>query len=351
MNPIQLATILFTLILGCAFPSHAQETKPAAAERPPFAVVDGVEIPADHFIQSVQQGARQRFYHGKIPDDEMAKFQREMGQALVERLLLVKEAKRQGLQPDQSEIQRTIAEYDQRYATSPRYQTNRESMLGPIVTEMADRSLATQLQEKITRQAEPTKAELLAFYNANPDKFTEPEDLSVSVILLKVDPSAGSEAWENAKGESGKLVQKLKEGADFAELARIHSGDASAAKGGRMDYVHAGMLSEDAEQAIARIQPGQFTDAILVLEGYAIFRLDKRTPPHRLTFDEVKDRAKKLYLRDNSETQWKKFRETLWKKASVKINESYYLPLPEAGKEATDTPHPHAMGGSAAKKK
>ncbi|MBF0212972.1 MAG: peptidylprolyl isomerase [Magnetococcales bacterium] len=346
------------LFLGIALPVSGQDTpsasppassSPSVTERPPFATVDGVIIPADHFIKSVQEGMRQKFYHGKIPDDQMAKFQREMGTSLVDRILMVREAKKQGLQPDQSEIQHRIAEFERRYASSPRYQANREAMLGPIVEEMADRSLVTQLKERITKVKEPSEGELRAFYKANPDKFTEPEDLAVSLILLKVEPNAGADAWNNAKKEADQLVGKLKDGADFAEMARIHSGDPSAAKGGKMDYLHSGMLAEDAEKAIASIQPGQFTDAVMVLEGYAIFRLDKRAPPHQLTFEAARERAKKLFTRDAADTQWKQFRKKLWDKASVQINESYYLPLPEPGKEPVGTPHPHAMGGGKAK--
>ncbi|MBF0309658.1 MAG: peptidyl-prolyl cis-trans isomerase [Magnetococcales bacterium] len=350
MNDNRRGILFFATLLGFCAPLFAADPPvPPPGERPPFAVVDGVAIPAERFISSVQQGARQKFYHGKIPEADMAKFQREMGTALVDRLLLVKEAKRQGLQPDQSEIQKEIAGYDQRYGNSPRYQANREAMLTPLVEEMADRSLVTQLQERITRGSEPTEKELRDYYDANPDKFTEPEDMEISLILLKVDPSAGQDAWDKAKTEADALMGKLKAGGDFAELARIHSGDISAAKGGKMDYLHSGMLAEGAEKAIAQIQPGQFTDPILVLEGYAIFRLDQRTPPHKLAFDAARPRVKKLFQRDSSESAWKTFREGLWKKAAVSINESYYLPLPEPGQEAEGSARPHSLGGAPSK--
>ncbi|NGZ05961.1 MAG: hypothetical protein G8237_06345 [Magnetococcales bacterium] len=345
--------LLVASVMGLASPLGAAEPVGSGAagqgERPPFATVDGVAIPAEQFIKAVQEGMRQKYYHGKIPDPEMAKFQREMGNALVDRILFVKEAKKQGLQPDQSQIQQRITEMDQRYGNSPRYQNNREAMLGPMVEELADRSLVNQLKEKITKVKEPSAAELTAYYKANPDTFTEPEDLDVSLILLKVAPNAGVEAWDQAKGEAEQIFGKLKGGADFAEMARIHSGDPSAAKGGRMDYLHSGMLAQEAEKALSLIKPGEITPVILVLEGYAIFRLDKRTPPRKLTFEEARDRAKKLYVRDASDTQWKQFRKKLWDKASVKINESYYLPLTESGKEASGTPHPHALGGGKAK--
>ncbi|MBF0340339.1 MAG: peptidylprolyl isomerase [Magnetococcales bacterium] len=350
MRHPRLSILVLAAFLGLAAPGFGQDqTAQPTGERPPFATVDGVTITADHFVKTVQEGMRQKYYHGKIPDDEMARFQREMGNSLVERILLVKEAKRLGIQPDQSDIQRRIAQYDQRYGKNPEYQANREAMLGPLVEELADRSLATQLKERITKVKDPTDAELRAFYKANPDKFTEPEDLGVSLILLKVTPDAGADAWSKAKTEAEKLVEKLKKGADFAETARIHSGDPSAAKGGKMDYLHSGMLAKEAEQAITRIQPGQITEAVLVLEGYAIFRLDKRTSPRLLTFEEAQQRAKQLYLRDTADAQWKQFRKGLLDKAKVKINEAYYLPLPESGKESAGTPHPQKTGGGKVK--
>ena len=59
-------------------------------------------------------------------------------------------------------------------------------------------SLATITEDVVADDIEITDDQIQAYYDANPDKFTEPRRQRVSVILLKVDPSSGSEAWQAA---------------------------------------------------------------------------------------------------------------------------------------------------------
>ncbi|MBF0146954.1 MAG: peptidylprolyl isomerase [Magnetococcales bacterium] len=349
MRKILVTSLFFgTLGLGCpvslvAEPSEAPSKQAPAAQAPaaqapaaqapaaqaPFAVIDSVTISAEAFQQAVRSGMKQRFYHGAPPEGEVAKFQREIGETLVDRVLLVLEAKKRGLKPDQESIQKTIAEYDKRYGASESYKANRETMIKPLIGELEDRSLIDQLQAQVRMVNPPSLAAVKAFYDANPDKFTEPEDIEVSLILLKVDPSAGPEAWDTASQEANAIVAKLKEGADFAELARIHSADASAEKGGKMDYLHKGMLATEAEEALAKIKPGETTEAIMVLEGYAIFRLDKRSPPRKVSYEEAKERATALLQRETADKALSELKAKLRRSTPLHINEAYYMPLPK----------------------
>ncbi|MBF0133664.1 MAG: peptidyl-prolyl cis-trans isomerase [Magnetococcales bacterium] len=334
-----LVVSLFLGMVGVSCPVGAVEEQPVTAgssavaepstKATPFAIIDSVTISAEAFNQAVSMGVRQRFYHGAPPEEEVAKFQREVGESLVDRVLLVLEAKRQGLKPNQESIQKAIAEYDKRYGDSERYKANRETMLGPLIGELEDRSLVEQLQVQVRKVPPPSLADVKAFYNANPDKFTKPEEIEVSLILLKVDPSAGSEAWEQASQEAHAIMAKLKGGADFAELARIHSGDISAEKGGKMDTLHKGTIASEAEEAIAKIKPGEMTDPIMILEGYAIFRLDKRSPPRKVSFEDARERATGLLHRQTSEDALTKLKAKLRKSTAIHINEAYYKPLPK----------------------
>ncbi len=302
---------------------------PAPSTKPPFAVIGSVTISAEAFNQAVSMGVRQKFYHGAPPEAEVAKFQREIGNMLIDRVLLVQEAKKRGLKPNQELVQKTIAEYDKRYGDSERYKANRETMIAPLIGEIEDRSLVDQLQAQVRKIDPPSVNEVKAFYNANPDKFTKPEEIEVSLILLKVDPSAGPEAWEKASQEANTIMEKLKGGAAFPELARIHSGDASAENGGKMDSLHKGTMATEAEEALAKIKPGEVTNPIMVLEGYAIFKLDKRTPPRKVSFEDARERATGLLQRQKAENALTELKAKLRKNTTIRINEDYYKPLPK----------------------
>jgi parvulin-like peptidyl-prolyl isomerase len=169
---------------------------------------------------------------------------------------------------------------------------------------------------------------LRAYYAANPEKFTEPERFRVSSILLKVDPSAPAAAWDAAMAEAVGIVSRLRAGGDFRELARLHSGDASAEQGGDMGYLHRGMMGSRAQVAIDAADLGVVTDPVRLLEGVAIFRVDER-PVRRLhPLEDVAERAQDLWLREQRESRWSEFLDGLSKQAEIHVNPQHYLPLP-----------------------
>jgi parvulin-like peptidyl-prolyl isomerase len=179
--------------------------------------------------------------------------------------------------------------------------------------------------------AEPTPAQLEQYYQSHKDKFTSPEQVHLQMILLKVDPSSPQTKWDGAMDEGKAIAGRLKKGADFAELAKLHSGDPSADKGGDMGYVHAGMLPEPAQKAVDKLKPGEASEPIALMEGIGIFRLQARKAPLLNPLDTVRERCKDLYLRDKGEEQWTALLARLRKDTPVKFDESRFLPLAKAG--------------------
>ncbi|MBF0160991.1 MAG: peptidyl-prolyl cis-trans isomerase [Magnetococcales bacterium] len=301
--------------------------KEASVDKP-FAVVGDEVVPASLYLNALRQGVQNKFYHGSIPEGAMAKFQREVGRNLVERLLLLKEAKAQGIKPDMAEIGKIIAEYEQRYANAPRWQSEREKLLPSLTQELESQSVLKQLEKSVRTLPDPPLADVQAYYDEHPNKFTKPMNQQLSLILLKVDPSAGGAAWKEAQAEAERVVAKIKSGSDFSELAKIHSGDPSAATGGLLAHAHAGTLSPEIEKSLEKLEPGAITDPIMVLEGVAIFRLESRNPPVKVDFDKARERAQDLLMRERAEAAWATFKQQLWQQTPVQIDEaSYYLPL------------------------
>src|SRR5690242_20413806 len=90
----------------------------------PFAKVGDVLITQQDYDGAFARASRSKFYHGKPPEAEVAALQREVGQSLVDEVLLVKEAKRRKITPDAKSVQQTIAGYDKQYAGSAQWQQN-----------------------------------------------------------------------------------------------------------------------------------------------------------------------------------------------------------------------------------
>jgi len=173
---------------------------------------------------------------------------------------------------------------------------------------------------------EPSEAVARAYYEKHPELFVEPEQVKLSVILLKVDPSAGQAAWNGALAEAKVLHKKLAAGADFAALARLHSGDSSAPRGGEMDYTHRGMLPAALHSVVDKLQPHQLAEPVQLLEGVALLRLEGRRAARTRSFVQVRDRAADLWQRAEGEARWAKLIADLRQATVIRIDESQYAP-------------------------
>lgn len=314
---------------GDAAPAHAP-----AATSAQFAKVGDTVITHQEFDNAFAVAARNKFYHGKPPENAMAALQREVGQSMVDEILIAKEARRRKLQPDHAAVKQMLDGYEERYRTSEQWKNNRARLLPGLKAKLERDSLLEQVRKQVRNVGEPTSRQLEQYWENHKDKFTSPQQVHLGMILLKVDPSSPQAKWDGARDEGAAIVKRLRSGADFKQLAQLHSGDASAERGGDMGYVHHGMLPEPAQQAVDKLKPGEISDAVVLLEGVAVFRLEERKPPKLNPLDAVRERAGDLWKRDRGDEAWTALLAKLRRETPVKFDESRFLPLATAAKSS-----------------
>lgn len=309
-NPLLPSVLALLTGLLLAAPGFAQNQ--GESEAPVFATVDGVEITTADYAASLRAQARRRFYHGAPPEAELAAFHRQVADDLVERVLVQQEGLRRGL-----------------CERSPE-----EVLTDPA----AARQCRDALRDAVLDALPPVREhQVRQFFQDNPEMFREPERVRASVILVKVPPSAGTAQWQQTLEQVQGLRQRLSAGADsFAELAREYSEDASAAKGGDMGYIHAGMLGQTTQEALAELEPGQVSEPVVLLEGVALLRLEERRAARQREYADVSERAAELYREQRNQDRWQSFLAGLRGQASVTMDESYLQPggpdAPAAGR-------------------
>jgi parvulin-like peptidyl-prolyl isomerase len=299
------------MALLSANPLHAQQSTSAAKPDEIIARVGDTDITRGELAMAVRRTIRQTFYHAKPPEGQEQAFRRKVAQQLVNRVLLLQEARRRSIEPDAAKVQAQLDAIEKRYRDTPGWAQQSAQALASITTYLQENDQLRQLEQQVRRVDAPSDAELRDYYEYNLDKFTEPERVRVSIILIKTAPSAPPEAWKAATQQAQELVVRLKGGADFGDLAREHSAHTSSEKGGDMGYVHRGMLNPGVEDVIDKLSPGDVTEPVRILEGIAIFRLDERIPATQLRFEDVQKRANQLWLRAQSDGRWQALQEKL----------------------------------------
>ena len=304
-----------------AVPSKA--SMPAAPEaaqgEPVFAMVNDKPVTVREYRGLLAETMRQRYYHGTIPEGKAEELYKEIADLVIDQELQVGEADKRGIKPDPALFEKTLAELNARYAADPKWEESREQLLPQIKVNMGRQSKMKQLEKAVRDVPQPTQAEARTFYDKNPDLFTEPERLHVSIILLKVDPGGTKAEWDLAREEAQNIYGRIKDGADFAQQARLHSQHSSAAKGGDMGYLHGGMLPQGMEDKFGMLSVGEVSEPVTTLEGIVLSRIEQRIPAKLRDFKEVEKRAQDLLKRDRANQAWQNTLTLLRAGARIKI--------------------------------
>ncbi|MFQ5691749.1 MAG: SurA N-terminal domain-containing protein [Nitrospinota bacterium] len=138
------------------------------------------------------------------------------------------------------------------------------------------------------RSAKVTDEEVAGAYEVRKEEVRRPERRRARHILLKLSPDAGPERvkWVRAKAED--LMNRLRKGADFAELARRESEDPSSGNGGELGAITRGELDPAFEKAVFEMKVGELRGPVRTGLGFHIIRLDGIEPPGVRPFSEVK---------------------------------------------------------------
>lgn len=322
-------------LLAMIMPVMAAEPAPAAPAQAVFAVVDGSAIDVPRYDAELSLFIREKYFHRRPSEQQLVAARHEVGDRLIEKVLLLGECKRRGIQPDAAKVAETMAKFEERNKLNPKWIEQRESLTPELRQELEEQSMLERIAVAVRQPPQPNEDELLRYYEEHKDKFTEPDRLRLSVILLGVNSSSAQAEWDKAKVQAAELRQQLIAGADFAALARQHSKDGSARQGGDMGYVHRGMLSEELHAEIDKLKQGELSAPLQMLQGIALYRVDEHTKPQPKSFDESKKRALELWQKEQGERQWLDLKAALRKASVIQVvDPSRYPSLVVVGKGA-----------------
>jgi peptidyl-prolyl cis-trans isomerase C len=182
-----------------------------------------------------------------------------------------------------------------------------------------DLSINKMVEAEVATQPAPTDAQVREFYDKNPDKFKQDEAVRASHILFRVDENADAAAKKKAMDEAQSVLKEAKSGADFAELARKHSADGSAAQGGDLNFFTRGQMVPPFDQAAFAMKPGEISDIVTTQFGYHIIKVTDRRAPSTVPFDQVSGRIKEFLTAQQKQQKADGFIQSLKQKAKIEV--------------------------------
>jgi peptidyl-prolyl cis-trans isomerase C len=185
-----------------------------------------------------------------------------------------------------------------------------------------DNYLAGQyLRKVVTAEVTVPEEELKKYYAEHEKDFLLPQSARVRHIYFQVSKDAATLVKEKAKAKADAVLKQLKEGADFAAIARASSEDVdSAAKGGELGVLSPGKTnSQEFEKAVFALKAGETSPVVETPFGYHIIRVDERAEQRTAGFDEAKEYIRTILKGEFEQKKAREFLDKLAREAGVEV--------------------------------
>jgi peptidyl-prolyl cis-trans isomerase D len=156
----------------------------------------------------------------------------------------------------------------------------------------------TLLKSDLAEGIEIDPEDLQTYYEEKKQGLVKQEQRRARHILIQHDADADEAAIETAESIAEELLNKIDDGADFAELAKGHSDDpGSAEQGGDLGFFARGAMVPEFDEEVFSMKTGDTSDLVHSQFGFHIIRLEEIEASQIPTFDEAKaDLEKEMKL-------------------------------------------------------
>ena len=171
------------------------------------------------------------------------------------------------------QIQLFIQQYGSKERVEQVYGMSIEKIKRELRDDVRKNLMVQKLREKNFGNVEASRRDVEDFF----DKFKDslgviPEKVTIAHIFRS--PKSSDESKEKARAFAQAILDSIKNGADFAEMAKKYSEDPGSAKdGGDLGFVKRGVFYPEFEAAAFALQPGQISDVVESPVGFHIIEL------------------------------------------------------------------------------
>lgn len=305
-----------------AGPPAAAPAKPVPATLPEvIARVNGEEIKRAELQEAISslEGQAGR----PVPPEERDQVFRAVLNQLVTGHMLLQESQHRKVAVADADIDARIAELRQRFPTEDDFKkalASRGLTLEKIREELRKQMVIEKMIDaEVTPQVTVSDQDVKKFYDENPAQFQQPEQFRASHILIMVPQGATPAQKQEARAKIDGLLKQVRNGGDFAELAKANSQDGSAAAGGDLNYFGRGQMVEPFQKAVESLQVGQVSDVVETQFGFHIVKLTDKKPGRTVALAEVNKKIADYLVMQQKQERANGFVEALRAKSKVEI--------------------------------
>jgi len=301
---------------------------------PVIAKGKGVEIKRSQLdAEMISVQAMARAQQQQIPPDQMGLIERQKLNDLIGFRLLLNKAtdadKAKGKEQFAKFLKRlkadnklTDEELEEKLSTQLRMQGLTRADWDKQRVDQATVGAVLERELKISVTDEAAKK----FYDENPSRFEQPEQVRASHVLIGTrDQATGTELTDEQKKAKRKQADDIRKraaaGEDFAKLAKEFSEDPGSKDSGGEYTFGRGKMVPEFEAAAFSLATNQVSDVVTTQFGYHIIKLSEKIPAKVVSFAEVAEDLKEGLKSQELQKQLREtdYLEKMQKEADVEI--------------------------------
>lgn len=298
-NALGVMTVIMavSLMIGIV----TAESGPEKAGKTVVAKVNGTDIYLDELVPMVEMAKaryRKSGYRAFTPDFETKILRQELD-GLIDKELLVQAAagvhEKEFVEKVELRMKAMVQARFQNATTAEK--VNPASLSSQHLESLRNDALVEEyLDKRGVAGLQVPENDVQEFYEKNKKSFTEPEKVKASHILIGPSRNANGDEVEKARTKALQISNELKNGGDFAELAKKNSICATAANGGDLGYIQPGFMPKDFNTVAFALKPGETSEPVRTQHGFHIIRVYEKQPARVPELAEVKDTISKYLI-------------------------------------------------------
>ena len=272
-------------------------------------------------VMAYRHDAKQRV---GASDEELA---RQLLPKLIDNRLQLQEADREKVVVEDAELNEELAErvkttYGAKSVEEFERLLKEQGLTMESIKKRLRDSLRVQkvIRRKVALRVSVTDQEIAQYLEENRPKLeTGLSYHARHILIVPEEGKADDAAWEAARIKAELVRTELAAGADFAELARQHSRDASARDGGDLGTLKRGELSQEIETEILALQPGAVSRPYRSSLGYHVFKLESKESLEGDGLVRVKQQIREILYREKYETRLEAWLKEIKQRAIIEV--------------------------------
>jgi peptidyl-prolyl cis-trans isomerase SurA len=261
------------------------------------------------------------------PDEKrqlLLKIRQDMLNKMIDEKLTEQESQRLGVAVHESEIDKRVeAVKSDNYLTDEDLAKALEAegyTLDDYREQIKEKLLSMKLVNiEVKSKIAITEDEVREYYENHKKDFGGEQKYHLRTILIRVSSWEQAEDKENAIKKTEIVVDALKAGTPFEDVARQYSEDPSAKEGGDVGSFTIDELAPELQETVRWLREGDVSSVLRTAQGYQLIMVDSVEVSSGKTLEEAKAEIQERMFREKVEKKYKAWLEALRERSYIKV--------------------------------